>query len=181
VAQVTLENSTDSTDHTYPTGTASVSGGDTAQASITFQTADLLSAKGKTYTVYYSIKNGTPQKTDLSLSVQQPPLVPTTSLVDFGTVAHPTTTPASQITFTNTTGTSVTSASATVAGTNGGDFSVLGAGNTCVAAVASATTCTVSVTFTANAASKVTEHGTLLLRGASGNVTGAVPLTGKVQ
>jgi hypothetical protein len=183
VAQMILENSADPADKTYPTGEASVSGGDTTQASITFQTANLLSAKGKGYTVYYSVKNGIPQRTDLSLTVQQPALKPTTSSVDFGTVAHATTTPGKQITFTNTTAASVISKTATVAGTNGGDFSVVAAGNTCTASggVAASTTCTVSVTFTAGAASQATENGTLILKDSSGSVTGAVLLTGKVQ
>jgi hypothetical protein len=70
ISKVQLQNATDSSDKTQIEGSSSVSG-DTTQATVQFNTNDLAGLKGTSYALYYSLKDGSSQKSSLTVTVQQ--------------------------------------------------------------------------------------------------------------
>ncbi len=144
VSQVELQSPTDSNDKVD--GASSVSG-DNTQATLQFNTTDLAKLKGTTYTLYYSLKGGSPEATKLTVTVQ-PVISFSPASLSFSTTDRGPKT----ITLSNDGTTALTIKSVKVTGTKSGDFgaptgSCVPVAPATTAAVPSGKTCTVSLTL----------------------------------
>jgi len=149
IGQLVLESPTDATDQAK--GSASVTAGDTTQATATFATKDLIALRGTAYKVSYSLKGGTPQPTTLTVTVK-PVLSLSSNPLAFGHVAAGRTL-TKTVTLTNNTNESLAIAVAiTPIGANAAAAAAYAVvpPNPCTAVAASGN-CTISVTFTAPA------------------------------
>jgi hypothetical protein len=153
ISQVELENPNDSTDKVD--GASSVSG-DNTQATVQFNTSDLVKLKGTSYTLYYSLKGGNPEATKLTVTVQQVVSLSATTLTftqaDKGKPKYITLTD-------NAPDKTINIASVTITGQNASDFknasspSVSCGGTTKPLPTAVSTSCTINVTFSGTGAS----------------------------
>jgi hypothetical protein len=179
VSRVELQNATDTTDKTQVEGTSSVSG-DTTQSTVLFNPKDLTGLKGTTYTLYYSLKGGTPQKTSLTVTVQQVISVNPTSLA-FSSQSVATPSNPQTITLTNNGNQSVAIKSVDVTGPQARNF-VTPLTGSCVGAavqVPATQSCTINVTFTPVDSGSITATVSVADDGAGSPQTVTLSGTGK--
>jgi hypothetical protein len=143
VAQIILENAQDSNDHVYGMGVPAISGADQSQGTVTFKVKDLQQLKGTSYKVFYSLKGGTPEATDLKVTVQQQLSIEPENLV-FASQTVGNTSTAQSIAVTNRGSAAVSISGISMTGANAGDFSQT---NNCGTSIATSASCTMVVTF----------------------------------
>ena len=147
IAQVELQNAQDANDKTTVQGSASISGGDTTQATIVFLKDDLAKLKGANYKLFYSLKGGGPQQSSIAISLKQPISLNPSSL-DFGDQAEKTKSQAKSVVVTNNTNGSLT-LSVSLTGTNPKEFTI--ESDTCMStppkSLDAGGNCTITLTF----------------------------------
>jgi hypothetical protein len=144
LAQVILENATDTSDKRFATGTVSVNGGDTTQATVTFTSKDLAALTGNTYKIYFSTKGGSPQASELTVTLQRTvvSLAPATLAFDDQTVNVESA--AKTVKLTNTGSKNLTVKSTKSTGSNASDFDPQ---NDCTSPLKTGDHCTITVKF----------------------------------